>query len=110
MKKAIKWIVAGAALAGAGAYVVNRIISKKREEEAEMFHTCHCGGDCKCGGNHEHEHEHECECGCEDHACECGCHDDEEPRVDVDAMPAEEVVAEEVPVEEVVAEDTTPVE
>lgn len=106
MKKAIKWIVAGAAIAGAGAYVVNRIISKKRKEEAEMFHACHCGGDCKCGGDHEHE----CECGCEDHACECSCHDDEEPRVDVDAMPAEEVPAEEIPAEDIVEEDTTPVE
>ena len=118
MKKAIKWIVAGAAIAGAGAYIVNRIISKKREEEAEMFHACHCGGDCKCDGEHKHEHECCCgdNCGCgEDHACECNheegavcdcaCHDAEEPRVDIDAMPAEEVAT-----EEVAAEDKTPVE
>ena len=102
MKKAIKWALVGAAVVGAGAFVANRIIAcKRKRDEEKMFHPCHCG----CGDN----------CGCgEDHECECGgechCHDEEEPRVDVDAMPAEEVVVEEAPVEAVVDETATPAE
>ena len=109
MKKAIKWALVGAAAVGAGAFVANRIIAcKRKRDEEKMFHPCHCGnGDnCGCGEDHDCECGGECHCHDEEHVCNCGCHDAEEPRVDVDAMSADEAVA----TEEVATEDNTPVE
>lgn len=100
MKKAIKWALVGAAVVGAGAFIANRIVACKRKK-ADL-HLCKCGhgDDCDCDG--------ECQCGGEcGGECECHCHDEQEPRVDVEAMPVEEAT------EEVVEEapaDTTPVE
>lgn len=75
MKKAVKFILAGVAIAGVGAVVADRIIvhykKKKRLEERLCYPQ----------GKHFKDENYVPECYCDDETCECSCDVPYEERV-----------------------------